>query len=289
MVASGRVFAASTPSGAGICPAATVPGPGAMDSKSGIAPAVDTLFVWDFDWTIVNCNSDKYVPSKFLGNAESEQKLRRLYRDLGPGKWHECVSSLVNSCVEEKGCSRQDVIEAVASMPCLVDVEGSVRNVAARAGCSQMIISDGNDEFIGAFLDGTGLGRCFDRGVETNFATWSAGRFGVRHQSSKYSGHSSPSCPPNLCKSQVLRDVLGVMGGGRPRVVCARDVYVGDGSGDFCPCLRLRAGDTVCARSGFPLAKKLEAMKDDAKVLDARVAYWEDGAELARALRAAAN
>lgn len=24
-------------------------------------PAAQTLFVWDFDWTIVNCNSDEYV------------------------------------------------------------------------------------------------------------------------------------------------------------------------------------------------------------------------------------
>ena len=56
-----------------------------------------------------------------------------------------------------------------------------------------------------------------------------------------------------------------------------------------------RAAERAVAAEAFDPAreakstKKLEAMKDDAKVLDARVAYWEDGAELARALRTAAN
>ena len=45
--------------------------------------------------------------------------------------------------------------------------------------------------------------------------------------------------------------------------------------------------DAPPAESARP--RFLEAMKDDAKGLDARVAYWEDGAELARALRAAAT
>jgi hypothetical protein len=30
-----------------------------MSSTPKKLPAVKTLFAWDFDWTIVNCNSDE--------------------------------------------------------------------------------------------------------------------------------------------------------------------------------------------------------------------------------------
>ena len=71
------------------------------------------------------------------------------------------------------------------------------------------------------------------------------------HQSSVYGGHTNGHCPPNLCKTQVLLDILDrtattTVGGGRPRIV-----YVGDGSNDACPALHvLNERDVLLARNG---------------------------------------
>jgi len=243
------------------------------EEGKSLLPPVDTLFVWDFDWTIVNCNSDEYVPAAFLGDEETERRLREMIGVRGPTRWHECVSDLVNDCVEERGLSMDDVLTAAASMPYLMDVCGTLEDVDGDASCGQAIISDGNDSFIGAFLRKNGLERCFTHGVETNMGRWESHsvdddairgggtddtttrgghRFSVVHQSSKYGGHTNARCPPNLCKTQVLLDVLGrtaettTTGGGRPRVV-----YVGDGPNDACPALCvLGERDVLLARDG---------------------------------------
>ncbi len=69
-------------------------------------PSVNILFVWDFDWTIVNCNSDEYVPASFLGAAEMERRLRQMIEIHGPTKWHDCVASLINECMKENNSTK---------------------------------------------------------------------------------------------------------------------------------------------------------------------------------------
>ncbi|KAL3810918.1 hypothetical protein ACHAXA_008768 [Cyclostephanos tholiformis] len=262
-------------------------------SSRSILPPITTLFVWDFDWTIVNCNSDEYVPSHFLGDAETESRLRDMIIARGHERWHECVSDLVNDCVAEFGLTLYDVLDAASSMPYLTDVRGAIEDVGRDITCGQAIISDGNDSFIGAFLTKNGMDAYFTHGVMTNMGRWddndqyvdekvdeavigggggdagdntrvTSGKgkhvFRVVHQSSIYGGHTSAHCPPNLCKSQVLLDILDrttettntttktttSTRKGRPRVV-----YVGDGSNDACPALHvLNERDVLLARDG---------------------------------------
>ena len=67
--------------------------------------------------------------------------------------------------------------------------------------------------------------------------------------------HGCALCPSNLCKGGVLDELLAQYNGTRPRIV-----YVGDGGGDLCPCLRLRSelGDVCCARKDYKLSRELE-------------------------------
>ncbi len=235
-------------------------------------PLVDTLFVWDFDWTIVNCNSDEYVPASFLGVDVSTHRLRTMIHRYGPTKWHDCVASLINSCMEERGCRMQDVCNVAASMPYLANVRGSLLDVNENRvhHCGQAIISDGNTVFIREFLKANSMEHFFTHGIETNIGEWNIANnlsnndesenpttttshqplFSVVHQSTKYGGHSCKTCPPNLCKSQVLIQILSRMGkvmkDNRPRIV-----YIGDGENDACPAIHvLREGDVLLARVG---------------------------------------
>lgn len=240
---------------------------------------------------------------------------------LGPTKWHEIVSSLINECMTDDssggGCTKQDIQEAAASMPFLIDVRGalgdvdstnSANNDASKLLVGQAIISDGNDWFIDAYLKRNGMEHYFTHGVETNLGIWekdfkqnaneiSSGsfcssisntdheinssnesnentsnqygdKFRIQYQSTKYGdrGHSCKRCPPNLCKSQVVANILSrtraqssnsafqnstngnesLPANNRPRIV-----YIGDGSNDACPALNiLNNHDILLARAG---------------------------------------
>ena len=254
-------------------------------SHASLHSLVDTLFVWDFDWTIVNCNSDEYVPAAFLGVDVSTNRLQKLVQLHGPTKWHDCVASLINNCMDEiQGCTMNDISNAAASMPYLADVRGALVDIDEdiNINCGQAIISDGNDLFIGAFVKANRMDHLFTHGIETNIGKWIDETnpigtcctrtkqhpiFSVMHQSSKYGGHSCTICPPNLCKTQVLLRILSSIEeanyGKRPR----RIVYIGDGENDACPALHvLKEGDVLLARVGRktndPNSKMGEQMDD---------------------------
>lgn len=234
----------------------------------------------------------------------------------GPTKWHESVSSLVNACMDESSeCSKEDICEAAASMPYLVDVRGALEDVAGDITCGQAIISDGNNEFIGAFVKKNKMEHYFSHGIETNVGNWDDSdtnnaikngqqqQFSVVYQSSKYGGHSCKDCPPNLCKSQVLLDTLNRTKKKRPRII-----YVGDGHNDACPALHvLGEGDVLLARDGrrirnpnfasgpqvdednsdrltggtFPILSVIEKSKEGGLVpTKCRISAWNSGNEL---------
>jgi pyridoxal phosphate phosphatase PHOSPHO2 len=136
--------------------------------------------------------------------------------------------------------------------------------------------------------------------------------------------HGCPLCPVNLCKGLVM-DALrlsaapsaatpaaslssegGEDGGAAadpppppPLPVAAacgrvRVLYVGDGAGDVCPCLRLGPGDVALARDGYPLAERLRRAAAEGegvgegtrRPLRATVRLWKDGAGLRDEIRA---
>ena len=192
--------------------------------------------------------------------------------NFGPTRWHECVCEVIGSCLKETKCTKKDLYEAAASMPFLVDVGGALSDVNAckmEKKCGQAIISDGNDLFITAFLKKNGMDDYFTHGIETNTGIWESGNgnheastndnaIGDKGKEDKLKiiyqsdGHSCKTCPPNLCKSQSLQDILDRIeqctgdNKCRPRIV-----YIGDGSNDTCPALHvLTENDILLARCG---------------------------------------
>lgn len=82
--------------------------------------------------------------------------------------------------------------------------------------------------------------------------------------------HGCERCPRNLCKGLELRAV-------RERRPDTRVLYIGDGSGDWCPVASLGRGDVVCARRGLALARRAEEAGGE---LLAHLRLWSDGPEM---------
>ena len=57
-------------------------------------------------------------------------------------------------------------------------------------------------------------------------------------------------------------------------------VYVGDGSGDLCAALMLRAGDTLLVRSGYGLEKDLKEQEKKGVKIRCHVLKWDTGEDL---------
>ncbi|KAL3907941.1 MAG: hypothetical protein SGARI_003295, partial [Bacillariaceae sp.] len=233
-------------------------------------PPPQTLFVWDFDWTIINCNSDEYVPVQFLGEKRAEEGFYKLYEKHKD--WHKCVEDMVNLAMDESDLSADNVLEKAAQFPYLMGVRAALDGVHEEQGRStgQMILSDGNTLFIQAFLDNNGLSGHFDHGVITNRGSWdyseesNSQRLRVIHQSEQHGGHSCKRCPKNLCKTQALEAALEEKFSSledRPRII-----YVGDGGNDACPALNvLGDGDVLLARAGTrrPFANERSGAESD--------------------------
>jgi len=53
-------------------------------------------------------------------------------------------------------------------------------------------------------------------------------------------------------------------------------IYLGDGTGDYCPTLRLKGGDFVMPRKNYPLWNRIQS---DPKLVAAEVHDWSNGEE----------
>lgn len=235
-------------------------------------PSPEILFVWDFDWTVIHCNSDEYIPAQFIEAQQLHEGFRELYKTTG-NDWHKCVEGMVHRVMDEQGATTTQIMAAAAKMPYLTSVKKALDSINENPQSAQMILSDGNTLFIQAFLEGQGMVNHFAPfGVITNFGQWTdQGRLQVTHQSQQYGGHDCKTCPANLCKTQALKKTLQLHNTlpplrkesdspangldvaieeqtqqPRPRII-----YVGDGANDACPVLHiLGPADVMLARKG---------------------------------------
>ena len=195
--------------------------------------------VWDFDWSLINENSDTYVlqelaPAlmKELGALQEAQPRR-----FGRGQWTALMDHLMTKLGTEHGIRKAELETCLEGIPIFEENVKCVREAAA-AGFEQRILSDANTVFIEKIVARLGLVECFSC-VATNAGTYErrteaeAEVLRVRpYVPRDRPPHGCALCPPNLCKGAVLDAWIEEL---RPSKI----VYVGDGSGDFCPALHL--------------------------------------------------
>lgn len=204
--------------------------------------ATKCLFVFDFDHTLVDGNTDTWV-----------QGVRPELQAVKRGK-HECWTDYMDRIFEHThraGCGHEELWAWMCRLQLYPQALRAVQAVAKCEWAHAIVISDSNSVFIDWILQQSGVRAAF-REVLTNPAHFnSRGRLCVQWCHS----HSCQLCAssPNMCKGALLRGYLECSHGYQ------QVVYVGDGRGDLCPCLRLREEDTVVCRKDYSLAKSLAA------------------------------
>jgi len=146
----------------------------------------------------------------------------------------------------------------------------AVSKLKAEGKTTFLCLSNANEVFINTILKSKGLENLFDE-IVTNRAEWeSSGLLKLRRKVDPNGPQHScqVGCSPNMCKGEELEVFFS-----KHQLAYDRVIYIGDGSNDFCPILRLRSQDKVLCRSYRGLEGRIRE-DGDKEGLKAQVQYW---------------
>ena len=143
-----------------------------------------------------------------------------------------------------------------------------------------IIISDSNSVFIEMILQHLGQQDCF-RSVYTNPAQFNdSGVLQIEYY------HTQDWCDlstVNLCKGHILQEHIKAAASRPTPVIYKTVLYVGDGNNDFCPGLRLKNSDYLCARAGYSLVKKIQSATE--QKVQCQTLIYNSGSEIVNLLK----
>lgn len=233
--------------------------------------AGNTIVVFDFDKTIIECDSDNWVVDE-LGASD-------LFNQLLPTMpWNSLMDRMMKE-LHEQGKTIEDIVEVLKRTPLHPRVVPAIK-AAHALGCDLRIVSDANLFFIETILEHLGLREYFSE-INTNPSyVDEQGRLRIFpfHDFNKCShGCTTGTCPPNMCKGVIIERIQdSVAAEGNKRII-----YLGDGAGDYCPSLKLKEGDFVMPRKNFPV---WDLISKNPLLIKAKIHEWTDGEELEKIL-----
>ncbi|KAJ3550101.1 hypothetical protein NM688_g5110 [Phlebia brevispora] len=209
------------------------------------------LIVFDFDWSLADQDSDRWIFEVVAPD------LRRKMKQLKPQhQWTDLVAATLRE-FHSRGGTREQIEGALKIMPFHPAMVRAVTTAKAKSNpkTTFLCLSNANSVFIKTILKEKGLGDLFDE-IITNPAEWEDS--GLLHLRRRVDP-SGPQhcckvgCQPNMCKGEELEAFLA-----RHQPAFDRVIYVGDGSNDFCPILRLRSQDILLCRTYRGLARRIQ-------------------------------
>lgn len=207
--------------------------------------------------------------------------------------------------LHSQGMSKEKIADCLKKMPLDSHFITAVKSVYS-LGCDLRIVSDANMFFIETILEHHGLIRYFS---EINTNSCHVDEDGKLRISPYHDFHSSSHdcslCPPHMCKviTTMLTPVcklltsfvllpplpnwtidyipLQIQGVIIERIQMeaseqgktTRFIYLGDGSGDYCPSLKLSKTDYVMPREDYPLC---QLISNNPLAVKAEVHKWMD-------------
>jgi len=241
------------------------------------------LVVFDFDWSMADQDSDRWVFEVLA--PDIRRKLRDRQKEPGtPAQWTDLVAQgLRELSQEERGVHRSDIESALRQIPFHPAMKRGIQHLKhpASLDTTLFILSNANTFYIDTILQHQGIRDHFDT-IITNPADFSSEN-PHRLVLHRRVGPNDPphdcqvGCDENMCKGQELARYLDTHDTEFERIV-----YVGDGSNDFCAVLRLRSQDVVLCRRFRGLERKIadERSKGSASRLACTVEYWSGAWEV---------
>ncbi|XP_030530647.1 inorganic pyrophosphatase 1-like isoform X2 [Rhodamnia argentea] len=221
--------------------------------------------VFDFDKTILDCDSDDWVVDKF-GLSEAFDRLRPTL------PWNSLMDRMMME-LHSRGKTVEEIADCLKEAPLHPKIVSAIKSAHA-SGCDLRILSDSNVFFIETILRHHGIMDCFAE-INTNPGSVDAkGRLNVSpYQDFYHLSHGCKICPANMCKGAVMDKIRSSASAEGKK----RFVYVGDGNADLCAGMKLEEEDVLLPRKGFPV---WDLICRNPTLVKARIREWTDAAEL---------
>ncbi|KAF9115904.1 hypothetical protein BGX27_005785 [Mortierella sp. AM989] len=227
---------------------------------------IKRLVVFDFDWTLIEADSDFWVIQNLGGELAKQQA-----ELFGKIQWTDLQDMLLGQLYEH-GVTRQDLEKSLQEIPLTSDIAAALHLMKSQ-GAELCIISDANTFYIDTILKAHGLDHLFTS-IITNPAHFDDhGRLHVArfHGLDKEPHGCKLPCHPNLCKGRELQKLIDAQ-------TWDQVIYMGDSTNDFCPSTRLSSsdyhgrGDLILARANLLLEKEIQ---EHPEMIKAKVIYWD--------------
>lgn len=230
----------------------------------------DIVVLFDFDKTIIDCDSDNWVVDE-LGFTD-------MFNELLPTMpWNTLMDKMMGE-LHARGITIEQIADVLKRAPIHPRIVPAIKSIHA-LGCDLRVVSDANLFYIETILNHLGIRECFSE-INTNpgFVD-EEGRLRISpFHDFKSSSHGCGLCPPNMCKGVVIERIqAAVSAEGKKK----RFIYLGDGNGDYCPSLKLSEGDFMMPRKNYPV---WDLICRNPMLLKAEIHEWTDGEELERVL-----
>ncbi|CAL9768224.1 unnamed protein product [Musa acuminata subsp. burmannicoides] len=231
----------------------------------------NVVVVFDFDKTIIDCDSDNWVIDHLGGTQLFDELLKTM-------PWNSAMDRMMGE-FHSQGRTIEEIVEILRRAPLPANTIAAIKS-AYDLGCELRIVSDANRFFINTILEHHRLMSYFSE-INTNPGyVDEVGRLRIfPHHDFETSPHGCSLCPPNMCKSTIIeRMQASALVEGRKRFI-----YLGDGKGDYCPSLRLNKEDYVMPRKKYPLWELIVDNPPEG-ALRASIHEWSDAEELEKVL-----
>lgn len=264
------------------------------------------IVCWDFDWSLINENSDYYVHQKLYGKNEYTLKLYPELREKASCEGINVFTDFMDKygwpkIFKEFNLNSKSFSLLVSDIPifkenlkilntinkyCNNNNDG-IRNF----DINQYIISNANQVLIDIILKKNNLnGNVFKSDQIFTNPGWYDNKTGIlrcrRYHNFKISKniininpHSCNICAANLCKGKVLNEQV-LIRHNKPYTHNNIIIYIGDGGNDFCPISKLTKNDYVFCRQFKQCRGLEEKIKNQGDKLKCNVLKWKDGNQL---------
>ncbi|XVF26957.1 hypothetical protein REPUB_Repub14bG0065100 [Reevesia pubescens] len=232
--------------------------------------AAGIVVIFDFDKTIIDCDSDNWVLDELGGTLLFNQLLPTM-------PWNSLMDRMMKE-LHSQGKTIEDIVDVLKRTPIHPRIILAIKSAHA-LGCDLKIVSDANMFFIETILEHHGLREYFSE-INTNpgFVD-EEGRLRIfpHHDFTKSPHGCEHPCPPNMCKGVVIKRIQASLSMEEKKTI----IYLGDGLGDFCPSLKLGDGDYLMPRKNFPV---WDLICKNRRLIKAEVCEWSNGEEFEHVL-----
>lgn len=216
-------------------------------------PEAKELFVFDFDETVVDCNSDTFINVLFKPDGRVPEEVSSKFNNANWTSYMRAVFEYLHA----QGVTRSDYERVLKQIQLIDGLHELISFMGKRPDKYDMIVvSDANTFFIETVLENYGLREYFTA-IFTNPAHFDPATGCLCIQEYQFQDWCKLS-ELNMCKGYILEEFIKAQH--KKGQIYSRINYAGDGKNDFCPSLRLGPRDRTFPRAGFKLDRLLTAL-----------------------------